>query len=94
MKEASKEATFLRAKEKVKQLKEFYTHGIVYVCVITFLIILNLIVSPRYLWVVFPMIGWGIGVFFHGLSVFNVEVVFGNKWESQKIKEFMDKSNF
>ena len=90
----NKESKFLRAKEKVKELKEFYTHCIVYICVISFLVILNLLVSPGYLWFIFPMIGWGIGVFFHGVSVFKTEFLFGKKWEEQKIKEYMDKSNF
>jgi hypothetical protein len=37
------------------------------------------------------MLGWGIGVFFHGLKVFNYMPFFGKDWEEKKIKEFMEK---
>jgi len=30
----------------------------------------NLITSSQYLWFKWPLIGWGIGVFFHALAVF------------------------
>jgi hypothetical protein len=55
------------------------------------LIIINLITSPQYLWFKWPLIGWSIGVFFHGLSVF----VFSSKGLSvvkeRMIKEEMKK---
>jgi hypothetical protein len=39
------------------------------------------------------MLGWGIGVIFHGMKVFNYMPFFGKDWEEQKIKEFMEKEN-
>jgi hypothetical protein len=35
------------------------------------------------------LLGWGIGVVFHGLKVFNFMPFLGQDWEEQKIKEFM-----
>ncbi|MCJ7685853.1 MAG: 2TM domain-containing protein [Desulfobacteraceae bacterium] len=34
------------------------------------LIIINLLTSTQELWFKWPLIGWGIGVFFHALGVF------------------------
>lgn len=89
-----KSEKYFRAKERTKNLKEFYIHVLVYLCVIVFLIVLNFIVTPDYYWFIFPMLGWGTGVFFHGMSVLKPHFILGKKWEEEKIKEYMDKSNF
>jgi hypothetical protein len=34
------------------------------------LLIINLVTTPGHLWFKWPLIGWGFGVFFHGLAVF------------------------
>jgi len=34
------------------------------------LIVINLRNSPEYLWFIWPLVGWGISLFFHGMSVF------------------------
>jgi len=44
--------------------------GAVYAGVNTLLIIINLITSTQYLWFKWPLVGWGIGLFFHALGVF------------------------
>jgi hypothetical protein len=59
-----------RAKKKVEAKIGFYVHLAVYVGVNALLIIINLTSSPQYLWFKWPLFGWGIGVLFHGLSVF------------------------
>jgi hypothetical protein len=61
---------YQKAKERVEAKIGFYTHLAVYVGVNILLIIINLLTSPRYLWFPWPLIGWGIGVFFHALRVF------------------------
>lgn len=40
-----------------------------YLAVSTVLLWINFDTSPQYLWAKWPIIGWGIGVAFHGLSV-------------------------
>jgi hypothetical protein len=47
-----------------------YTHIAVYIIVNLFLIGLNLAVSPETYWFQWPLIGWGIGLLFHALTVF------------------------
>jgi hypothetical protein len=50
----------------------FFVHLAVYVVVNAALIGINLTTAPDDLWVKWPLMGWGIGLFVHGLSVFIV----------------------
>jgi hypothetical protein len=59
-----------RARKRVSVKIGFYIHLSVYVVVNILLIGINLAASPAYLWFKWPLMGWGIGVFFHGMSVF------------------------
>ena len=59
-----------RAKRRVEARMGFYWHLGAYLGVNGVLAIINLNTSPKYLWFKWPLLGWGIGVFFHGLSVF------------------------
>ena len=58
-----------------------------------FFFILNMMTSPDELWFYWPLLGWGIGVLFHGMKVFNYSPFFNKDWEERKIKEYMDKEN-
>ncbi|SHF07618.1 2TM domain-containing protein [Chryseobacterium takakiae] len=78
-----------RAQKRVKELKSFYGNLISYCIIIPFLIILNLITSPRNIWFYWPMLGWGIGLVAHGMSVFAI----GKSWEEKKIREILEKQN-
>ena len=60
---------YQKAKKRV-EAKRFYIHLAVYVGVNILLIIINLLTSTQELWFKWPLIGWGIGVFFHALRVF------------------------
>jgi len=61
---------YQRAKKRVEAKRAFYTHLLVYLGVNMLLVIINLLTSPQYFWFKWPLIGWGIGVFFHALGVF------------------------
>lgn len=73
----------------VRDIKGFYTHLLTYVVVIAALIIVNIIRSPDRLWVIWPAIGWGVGVAFHGLNVFELFSLFGPDWEKRQIEKRM-----
>ncbi len=85
------EDRYFKAKKRVEEIKGFYGNLIAYVVVNLGLLAINLLTSPNHLWFYWPMIGWGVGVFFHGMKVFNYMPFLGKDWEEQKIKEFMDK---
>ena len=98
----TQEASFIRAKKRVKAIKGFYVHLIVYIIiniVISGIIIFGLIKSDysfkdslSNFGVYSTWIFWGIGMFFHWLGVFGFKsMVFGREWEDKKIKELMEK---
>lgn len=83
---------YLKTKKRVKRIKGFYTHLSIYCLVIPIIIFVNLKYEPHFHWFWFSALGWGTGLFFHGLSVFGFNLVgFGKDWEEKKIKEFMKK---
>ena len=84
-----KDKSYERAKKRVKEIKSFYGNLISYCIIIPFLAIINLITSPKDIWFYFPMLGWGIGVIAHGMSVFAI----GKSWEEKKIREILEKQN-
>jgi hypothetical protein len=59
-----------KARKRVEAKIGFYMHLAVYFGVNLLLLIINLLASPHYLWFKWPLMGWGIGLFFHGLGVF------------------------
>lgn len=81
---------YLRAVERVNDIKEFYGSLISYCIIIPFLIFINFKFVPQFHWFWFPMFGWGIGLIFHGFKAFSYNPILGKDWEERKIKEYMD----
>ena len=77
--------------EHVKDIKDFYSHLINYIVVISVLFIINYITSPEYIWAWWVALGWGIGVASHGLSIFEVFSFFGANWEKKQIEKRLGK---
>ena len=75
---------YRRGERRAEAKIGFYIHLAVYVGVNILLIIINLSTSPQYIWFKWPLLGWGIGLFFHGMSIF----VFSGK-KFKRIKEKM-----
>ena len=61
---------YQKAKKRVEAKIVFYIHLAVYVGVNILLIVINLTTSSQYLWFKWPLMGWGIGLFFHALVAF------------------------
>lgn len=59
-----------QAKKKVEAKYGFYVHISVFLAVNLLLVIINLSNLSEGVWFVYPLMGWGIGLFFHALSVF------------------------
>lgn len=84
------------AYKRVKRIKGFYTHLIVYVLVNSYLIV-NQCFDDNSFQALFQLhtystaFFWGIGLVAHGLSVFGREIFFGSDWEERKIRELMNK---
>ncbi len=95
---------YKRAKKKVEQIKGFYTHLTVYIIInlIIFvrgniMVFLKSDVENKNLldWIdwniFFTPVLWGIGLFFHGLFVFQNRFKVLKNWEDRKMKEFLEK---
>ena len=82
---------YFAAKKQVNEIRGFYGNLISYFAVNFFLLFINLKYSPDDLWFFWPLLGWGIGVVFHAIRVFNVMPFLGNDWEQKKIVELMEK---
>jgi hypothetical protein len=90
------EIKYQEALKRVKKIKGFYTHAIVYVIINIMIVIINIqnlnegetyFQFKNFMTAFF----WGIGIVAHGLSVFVPNWIMGQNWEERKIKEFMEK---
>ncbi len=59
------------ARKRVKKKTEFRSHLVSYLGIMAFLFVIN-ILTTSYMWVVWPALGWGLGVLFHGLEAYGV----------------------
>ena len=60
-----KKAIYARALCRARMKMALYLHAILFVGVILLLVVINLLTTPRNLWVVWPFLGWGIGLLLH-----------------------------
>lgn len=86
------------AEKRVKQLKGFYTHLIIYIIVNVIIVIINIQNlndgESYFQWQnFFTLSFWGIGLLAHAASVFLPSLILGKHWEERKIKEFLDKDS-
>jgi hypothetical protein len=85
------------ALKKVKRIKGFYIHLLVYIVVNIFIVYVNTKFQSEtnkefWRWQTFSTaLFWGIGLLVNGLSVFGTDMFFGTDWEDKKIKQFMEK---
>jgi len=86
---------YIKAKKRVKEIKDFYIHLTVFLVIIIIITGINLITFATgrasnegwNLWFLYPFGFWGFAVLMHGMKTF----VFGggSRWEQRKIKEVM-----
>ncbi len=84
--------SYSRAKKQVEKEKAFYGNLTSYCIIIPMLAVFNYL-STSFPWVIFPAMGWGIGILFHGFAAFNYHPFFGREWEARKIKQIMHKKD-
>jgi len=87
------EQAYKRAKERVEAIKGFYIHATVYVLVNLGLFAINALTAFGAWWFYWPLIGWGIGLTAHAVSVFLAGETgpLGTTWEERKTREIMEK---
>lgn len=80
---------YKRAKKRVEEVKGFYSHLTTFVGVMALLLAINFLTGPRYLWVVWPLLGWGFGLIAHAWGIFGPSRLLGKEWEARRIQEEM-----
>lgn len=71
----------------VRHLRGFYAHLFQYIFVCLGLLALNLVFSPGYLWALWVVFGWGLGVLSHAFGVFRPHWPFGPDWERRQVEK-------
>jgi hypothetical protein len=84
------------AVKRVKELKGFYTHTLIYIVINTMIIIINMQnLEPGESYFQFrnflTAFFWGIGLLAHAMGTFIPYFILGKDWEERKIKELMEK---
>jgi len=94
MEHREKESKYLRAKERVVEIKKFYCSLFSSIFIILFIgginYYLNQWWNPWFLWVVF---GLGISLVFKAFKTFGYTAFFGRNWEQRKIREFLEEED-
>ncbi|WP_395054529.1 2TM domain-containing protein [Flavobacterium sp.] len=90
------EIRYSEAAKRVKKIKGFYTHLIVYIVINVMIVIVNiqnLKPGESYFKLenFYTAFFWGIGLMADSLSTFMPTIIFGKNWEEKKIKEMMEK---
>jgi len=92
--EPTQETKYFKAKERVKEIKKFYSGLIFYVIFISFLAGLNYYTNElQYPWFLWAAFGWGIGLVFQAAKAFQWNFGIGKGWEERKLKEFMEEED-
>ncbi|HLN94007.1 MAG TPA: 2TM domain-containing protein [Flavobacterium sp.] len=84
------------AERKVKRIKSFYGHLVVYIIINCVLIGINMYYTPKdqsifRIWNFSTAIFWGVGLAGHAFSVFGLNLIFGSNWEEKQIRKYMEK---
>ena len=75
------------ALEYVRDIKGFYSHLTVYLIAVPVFIIVGFFDNTDIIWYIWPIMGWGIGLAAHGISVFEVFSLFGADWEKRQVEK-------
>lgn len=87
----NEELVLIKAKRKVEELKKFYGHLTTYLAVNLFLMAINLLTEPSFLWFLIPLFAWGIAIISQGMKVYDYNLFLGKNWEDRKMQEWIDK---
>ncbi len=71
----------------VRRVKGFYLHLAKYIAVMAGLCVLNFVFLPQRIWVMWPAMGWGIGILAHAASVFDWVPFMGADWEKRQVEK-------
>src|SRR5262249_426069 len=85
---SAQDAKLIKARRRVAAIKGFYVHVFIFAFIMLGLGALNLAVGGPW-WVLWVLLGWGLGVVAHALSVFGRTSKRIADWEDRKIRQLM-----
>ena len=77
---------YREAARRLKAQKRFRVHGLIFLIVQACLAFGNLILWHGYAWVIWPLLGWGVALLFHAVSVYASH---GSKLDERHVREIM-----
>lgn len=77
---------------KVRRLRGYYLHLLIYLVMNLSLAILNLLTTPETLWFIGSPIFWGMGLLIHTFRVFVFDQYFGAQWERAQVEKHLGRS--
>jgi hypothetical protein len=83
------EERLAQARRRLAALKGFYVHLLVFAMVLAGLAIINLATGGPW-WVLWVLLGWGIGILAHAVAVFGRSSQMIADWERQKLRQFLE----
>jgi len=86
-----KSEAYIRAEKRVEAKLGFYRHFAVYIGVNLLLFLINVFSSRGEWWFYWPLLGWGIGVFFHFMNVFVTGRLITEGVKERMIRKELDK---
>ena len=88
----SKEEKYIRARQRVQELRKYYTSLGSFILFNGMLAGINYYTNEwRNMWFLWVTFFWGIGLAFETAKMFGLQFIFGKDWESKKMKEYMEK---
>ena len=87
---------YVHAKERVKALKIFYLHLVLFLIGIPLILSLILLIDDSenrsfWIWLILTtIVTWCIGMAIHAWSVLGRNILFKKSWEDRKLKEYLE----
>jgi hypothetical protein len=85
---------YQKARDRVQEIKGLYAHAAMYLLANTCLAVLNVATLKKndgVIWFIWPLIGWGIALAVHAISVFGIGRFLGRDWEQRRIQQELDR---
>lgn len=76
-----------QADRHVRRLQGFYAHLATYLGVNALLVVINLLTSPDVFWAIWPILGWGVKLGTHAVSVFGLPGV--TDWKARVRRNYI-----
>ena len=76
----------------VKNVKAFHMNWIACLIVMPLLYILNMMLSPEFLWVAIVGVCWAFAIILNAVVIFGLFSLFGGKWEQEEFQKRMRRS--